>query len=200
MPCESSSAPQKSSARRPSQPELTIRSVMSQHVPVVANANGRRIPEHRLEEKQMLWGFLQFARATVIAKIEGLSHEDVRRSHVASGTSIGGLMKHLAGGENHWFGNTLGGLGIPLSFDAGDPDGDWRLKDMEGPERLVANYRSACNSSDKIIASLNLDSTGAQMNDDYTLRWVMNHQIAETNRHLGQADLMRELTDGARGW
>jgi uncharacterized damage-inducible protein DinB len=148
----------------------------------------------------MLWGFLQFARATVIAKIEGLSDEQVRIPHVKSGTCIGGIVKHLTSGEHHWFSNTLGGLNIPMPFNSNDPDGDWRLEDDEGAESLVARYRSACNSSDKVISSLDLDNTGAQVTGDYTLRWAMSHITAETNRHAGQVDLMRELTDGARGW
>lgn len=173
---------------------------MSLHVPVALGTEGREIPAHQLGEKDMLWAFLKFARATAIAKVTGLEEKDLRRTHVTSGISLGGILKHLVTGENHWFANVLGGLELPMPFSEGDPDGDWRLEAEEGPERLIAAYRAACNTSDKVIASLNLDSTGAQMDGDYTLRWALCHQIAETNRHTGHADLMREMTDGARGW
>lgn len=173
---------------------------MSHYVPVAAGTEQRRIPAHQLNEKEMLWEFLRFARETIIAKTQDLSDEALRKPHVASGNSLGGILKHLTGGEINWFGNTLGGLDIPMPFGPDDPDGDWRVEDDESLETLVAKYRAACNSSDKFIFSMDLDCTGRQVSGDYTLRWVLTHMIAETNRHVGQADLMREMTDGVRGW
>jgi hypothetical protein len=32
-----------------------------------------------------------------------------------------------------------------------------------------------------------------------SLRWVYNHMIAEYARHIGHADLLRELIDGSTG-
>jgi uncharacterized damage-inducible protein DinB len=173
---------------------------MSLQVPVALGTEGRKIPAHQLGEKEMLWAFLKFARATAIAKVAGLGEEDLRRAHTTSGISLGGILKHLVTGENHWFANVLGGLELPMPFSKEDPDGDWRVTDDEGPERLVAAYQAACHTSDKVIASLDLESTGEQVDGDYTLRWALCHQVAETNRHAGHADLLRELTDGARGW
>ncbi|MBQ0892675.1 DinB family protein [Micromonospora sp. U56] len=175
---------------------------MSQHVPVTAAAHGRRIPAHQLGDKEMLWAFLRFARATVVAKTDGLSTEQLSQSHVSSATTLGGIVKHLVTSENHWFGNVLGGLGLPMPFSPADPDADWRIEDGEGTASLVAAYRAACEISDQVITSLALDSTGTgtQTDDDYTLRWALTHLIAETNRHAGHADLLRELTDGVRSW
>ena len=173
---------------------------MSQHVPVAAAAHGRRIPAHQLGDKEMLWAFLRFARATVVAKTDSLSAEQLRQSHVSSATTLGGIVKHLVTSENHWFGNVLGGLGLSMPFSPADPDGDWRIEDGEDAASLVAAYRAACEISDQVISALELDSTGAQTDDDYTLRWALTHLIAETNRHAGHADLLRELTDGVRGW
>ncbi|MEV5540632.1 DUF664 domain-containing protein [Saccharopolyspora shandongensis] len=48
-----------------------------------------------------------------------------------------------------------------------------------------------------MIDDLELDSTGAQAADDYTLRWALCHVALDTARH---ADLLREQRDGARGW
>ncbi|WP_144382270.1 DinB family protein [Streptomyces sp. SAJ15] len=173
---------------------------MSHHVPVTAGAEGRRIPAHGLAEKEMLWAFLRFARATVVAKVDALSPEELRKRHVGSATTLGGILKHLVTSERHWFANVLGGRELPMPFGPEDPDGDWRLADGEDAAHLVAAYRAACELSDEIIAALDLDSTGAQTDDDYTLRWALTHLVAETNRHAGHADVLRELTDGARGW
>jgi uncharacterized damage-inducible protein DinB len=172
---------------------------MSQHVPISAATQGRRIPAHQLGDKDMLWAFLRFARATVVAKVHGLSDEQLGQAYVGSATTLGGVLKHLVTSENHWFGNVLGGLGLPMPFSSANPDGDWQLSDGEGAASLVAAYRAACDTSDKVIASLDLDSSGPH-EDDYTLRWALTHLVAETNRHAGHADLLRELTDGARGW
>lgn len=42
--------------------------------------------------------------------------------------------------------------------------------------------------------------SGAQTDGDYTLRWAITHVFGDTVRHAGQADILRELTDGKRGW
>ncbi|MBB5936670.1 DinB family protein [Streptomyces zagrosensis] len=173
---------------------------MSLHVPIAHAAKARVIPAHQLSEKDMLWAFLEFARATVIAKVAGLGDQELRQPHVPSGISLGGILKHLVTGENHWFANVLGGRELPMPFSVNAPDGDWWLDAEEGPEQLVTSYQAACNTSNTVIASLPLDSTGKQRDSDYTLRWALCHLIAETNRHAGHADLLRELTDGARGW
>ncbi|MFG2848517.1 DinB family protein [Kitasatospora sp. NPDC048296] len=171
---------------------------MSHHVPV-APVPGRRIPAHQLDEKEMLWAFLRFARATVVAKTDGLTAEQLARRHVGSATTLGGVLSHLTCVEYDWFANRLGGGNVPMPFGPEDPDGDWHTADT-GRADLVTRYREACATSDEIIAALDLDSTGAQTDSDYTLRWAMTHLVAETHRHAGHADLLRELTDGARGW
>jgi uncharacterized damage-inducible protein DinB len=171
---------------------------MSQNVYVVT-APGRKIAAHQLGEKEMLWAFLRFARVTAVAKTQGLTPGQLRQAHVGSATTLGGILKHLSGSENHWFGNVLGGVDHPMAFSPADPDGDWRVNPGEDAASLAAMYRAACDSSDVVIAAMDLDATGPGP-DDYTLRWALTHLIAETNRHTGQADLLRELTDGARGW
>jgi uncharacterized damage-inducible protein DinB len=173
---------------------------MSQRVPVAAAAVDRRFPGHQLPEKEMLWAFLRFARATVIAKIDGLSTEQLRHAYLGSATTLGGILTHLVTSENHWFANVLGGQGLPMPFSPADPDGDWRVAEDERVEDLVAAYRAACGTSDDVIAALDMDDTGAQLDGTYTLRWAMSFLIAETNRHAGHADVLRELTDGTRGW
>jgi uncharacterized damage-inducible protein DinB len=171
---------------------------MSRHVPL-AQAPGRRIPAHQLDEKEMLWAFLRFARATVVAKTDGLCTEQLTRRHVGSATTLGGILSHLTCVEYDWFANRLGGSTVLMPFGPDDPDGDWYTGDADGTE-LVSRYREACAASDEVIAALDLDSTGAQTDSDYTLRWAMTHLVAETQRHAGHADLLRELTDGACGW
>lgn len=173
---------------------------MSHHVPVVPRADGRAIPAHRLDEKDMLTAWLRFARATVVAKATGLSGTQLRHRFVGSAMTLGGILKHLVTVERHWFSNVLGGRGVPMPFHAGDPDGDWHVSATDDIEGIVHAYAEACAASDTVIDALDLDDTGAQTDDDYTLRWALVHATMDTYRHAGHADLLRELLDGERGW
>jgi uncharacterized damage-inducible protein DinB len=173
---------------------------MAHHVPVAAHTGERRIPGHRLGEKDMLWAWLRFARATVAAKATGLTAAQLRARPVPSETSVGGLLTHLVTVEQHWFGNVLGGREHAMPFGADDPDGDWRVAEDDDSDSLLGRYRAACDASDEVISSLELDSAGAQRTGDYTLRWAMMHVTMDTSRHAGHADLLRELLDGKRGW
>ena len=173
---------------------------MAHHVPVAPYTEERRIPGHRLGEKDMLWAWLRLARATVEAKATGLSPAQLRVRRVRSETTMGGLLTHLVTVEQHWFGNVLGGQGHPMPFGEQDPDGDWRVADDDDVEGLLGRYRAACAASDEVIETLELDGLGAQTSGDYTLRWAMVHVTMDTSRHAGHADLLRELLDGERGW
>lgn len=173
---------------------------MAHHVPVAAHTQERRIPGHRLGEKDMLWAWLRLARATVVAKATGLSESHLRARLVPSETILGGLLTHLVTVEQHWFGIVLAGQERPMPFGAQDPDGDWRLPEDEDLDSLLDRYRAACGASDEVTGSLELDSAGAQTTGDYTLRWAMVHVTMDTSRHAGHADLLRELLDGERGW
>src|SRR5215471_6187021 len=53
--------------------------------------------------------FLSFARHCVLKKADGLPEEQVRQPLVESGTSILGLIQHLADAERYWFGHHLAG-------------------------------------------------------------------------------------------
>ncbi|MEU3958684.1 DinB family protein [Streptomyces buecherae] len=173
---------------------------MAHHVPVAPHTEERRIPRHQLGEKDMLWAWLRFARATVVAKATGLSEEQLRVRLVPSETTVGGILSHLVTVEQHWFGIVLGGQEHPMPFGPDDPDGDWRVAEHARLDDLLDRYRAACDASDKVIESLPLDSFGAQQTGDYTLRWAMAHVTMDTSRHAGHADLLRELLDGERGW
>ncbi|WP_165968072.1 DinB family protein [Saccharopolyspora elongata] len=173
---------------------------MAQHVPVCADAPQRRIPKHGLGEKEMLQAWLEFGRNTILGKVAGLSEDGARYNPTRSNTSLAGIVKHLTTVEQHWFQVVLGGRDVPMPFDPQNPDGDWITSADESLPDLLARYREACRDSDRIIDDLELDSTGAQTADDYTLRWALCHVALDTARHAGHADLLREQWDGARGW
>lgn len=51
------------------------------------------------DEKNVLVGFLDYLRASVAAKLDGVGEPDVRAPGVSSGTNLLGLVKHLTSVE-----------------------------------------------------------------------------------------------------
>ena len=172
---------------------------MSHHVPTATRSPQREIPAHGIGEKEMAWAWLRFARATVEAKVAGLGDEPLARHLVPSPTTLAGILAHLTTVEQHWFSNVLGGQSLTMPFDEDLPDGDW-VTDGVGVATLLARYRGACAGSDEVIGALAMADTGAQETGNYTLRWALFHVLGDTMRHAGQADILREQTDGFCGW
>lgn len=149
----------------------------------------------------MLTSFLDWFRIVMIRKIEGLDPAGLRQSPVASGTSLGGLVKHLAYVERHWFGSSYGGLTLDYPWTDEDPDADFRLDEGETVESLTTFYQDECNRSREIVAANpDLDHVvPASRGRMVSLRWILVHMIEETARHAGHADILREMIDGAVG-
>ena len=142
--------------------------------------------------------FLNFQRACVFKKIEGLDDAQLRRRMVVSDTTLLGLVKHLADGERWWFAHHLGG-------DPAYADIDWTMvvpEDVPTAD-VVADYRSAINESDRYIAAAESPDTRTKLpvGDDgpKTLRWVLAHKATEIARHLGHMDILREQIDEVTG-
>ena len=158
-------------------------------------------PPYSATELETLNAYLDWYRTVMIRKIEGLDPEGLRRSPVASGTSLGGLVKHLAYVERHWFGSSFGGLSLEYPWTDEDPDADFRLDDADTVESLTAFYQAECQRSrDLVAADPDLDRVvPASRGRMVSLRWILNHMIEETARHAGHADIIREMVDGAVG-
>jgi hypothetical protein len=152
-------------------------------------------------EKEVLAGFLDHYRATILAICEGLSDQDLRRTVVPSGTTILGMIKHLAYVERGWFQETIAGDRVEFPFGADDPDADLRIEPEETTEEIFDLYRAECDRSRQIIEMVSLDDLGKGegRSADYNVRWVVVHMIEETARHAGHADIIREQLDGATG-
>ena len=159
------------------------------------------------DPRTTLHSYLKTAREAVLWKLDGLSEYDVRRPLVPTGTNLLGLVKHLAFVEMGYFGVVFGrpvAEAQPWSDDDGDPNWDmWATAD-ESREQIVATYRRAWAHADETIESLPLDAAGQvpwwrESRRNVTLHQVLVHVIAETHRHAGHADIVRELIDGAAG-
>ena len=150
---------------------------------------------------------LQEAREALVWKLEGLSEYDVRRPMVPTGTNLLGLIKHVATMEGGYFGVTFGrpfDERLPWFSDEAEPNADMWATAEESREQIVGLYRRAWAHSDATIDTLALDTVGHvpwwPQGNEVTLLRILVYMIAETNRHAGQADIVRELIDGAAGW
>ena len=157
------------------------------------------------DQKADLRRYLQDARDALLWKLEGLSEYDVRRPLVMTGTNLLGLVKHLAGVEMGSFGDTFGRpCPDQLPWDESDPNSDMFAAPGESREFITGLYRRAWAHSDATIGALALDASGhvpwwPASRSEVTLHKILVHMIAETDRHAGQADIVRELIDGAVG-
>ncbi len=157
--------------------------------------------------KQDLHHYLKAGRQAVLWKLEGLSEYDVRRPLVPTGTNLLGLVKHLATIELGYFGDCFDrphGEALPWSQHDAEPNADMWATPDESRDDIVALYQRAAVHSDATIETLNLDSPGHVpwwgLDGDVTLDRMLIHVATETHRHAGQADIVRELIDGAAGF
>jgi uncharacterized damage-inducible protein DinB len=162
-------------------------------------AETQREPVPRVDSGELdtAMAFLSFARHGVLKKADGLSEEDLRRVLVDSGTSILGLVQHLAEAERYWFGHHLGGA----AWDESDEYG-MTVPASRAADDVLRDYRAAIEHSDRAIRALgDPDARFAVPVDGnrHTLRWVVAHMTSETARHAGHADILREQLDGTTG-
>jgi uncharacterized damage-inducible protein DinB len=162
------------------------------------------------EPKADLHRYLQAARDALLWKLDGLSEYDIRRPLTPTGTNLLGLIKHVAGCELGYFGDTFGrpfGEPLPWLSDDAEPNADmWATAD-ESRDEIVGLYRRAWAHSDTTINTLALDAIGhvphwPDDRSEVTLHRILVHMIAETHRHAGHAghaDIVRELVDRATG-
>jgi hypothetical protein len=155
--------------------------------------------------KADLHRYLQEAREALLWKLEGLSEYDIRRPLVPTGTNLLGLVKHLTGVEIGYFGDTFGRPGPDqLPWDESDPNSDMFAAPGESREFITGRYRRVWAHADTTIEALPLDATGhvpwwPSDTNQVTLGHILARVAADTNRHAGHADIIRELIDGSAG-
>jgi uncharacterized damage-inducible protein DinB len=158
------------------------------------------------DPKTVLHRYLISSREALLWKLDGLSEYDLRRPLVPTGTNLLGLVKHTAMVAAGYFGLVRGRpFDDPLlAAMEGAPDNAdmWATADQSHQE-IVDFYERVWVHADATIDALDLDAPGHVPwwgdRSDTTLRVLLVHMVAEMNRHVGQADIVRELIDGAAG-
>jgi hypothetical protein len=162
------------------------------------------------DQKADLRRYLQHARDAMLWKVEGLSEYDIRRPLTPTGTNLLGLIKHLAGCEIGYFGDTFGRpLADPPPWTDDEllerePMIDMSATADEPRDYILGWYRKAWAHADETFEALELDAVGhvpwwPGERSEVDLHRILVHVIAETHRHAGHADIVRELIDGLAG-
>jgi uncharacterized damage-inducible protein DinB len=168
----------------------------------------RQDPIEAADERTQLTQFLDYHRATMLMKADGLDRAQMSATTAASDLTLAGLLKHLALVEDGWFrGTLLGEEPAPWWRDVdeeADPDWDFRTAVEDDPADLIALYEDTCERSREAVASVaSLDDlavgSSRRTGQRFNLRWILLHMIEETARHNGHADLLREAIDGLTG-
>jgi len=158
------------------------------------------------DESSTLQGFLRWQRETLKLKCAGLDPEQLARRAVPPSTlSLLGLIRHLADVERGWFRRGLAGeVAPPLYATRADPDGDFNgaVADPAVVAQAWAAWRGEVEYADRFVAAtpdLLSISVADPDRGPLSLRWVLVHMIEEYARHVGHADLLRQLIDGRVG-
>lgn len=160
-------------------------------------------PPLRGGERESLRAFLDYHRATLAMKCEGLTDEELRRrSSPPSTLSLLGLVRHMAEVERTWLRIVVNGEDIPLVWSA---ERDYQVAyDASAATRAeaFAAWQAEVEHARRIereAASLDVTGYQAKWDEQVSLRLVMLHLIHEYARHNGHADLLREAIDGTVG-
>ncbi|MFE0581178.1 DinB family protein [Streptomyces sp. NPDC058874] len=155
------------------------------------------------DERETLRAFLDYHRATLARKCEGLTDEQLRRASMPpSALSLLGLVRHMAEVERHWFRRVVGGEELPhLWSDRHDFQAAYDASGAGRAEAFTA-WQDEVGHARRIEAaaeSLEVTVYVPRWEEEASLRLVMLHLVHEYARHNGHADLLREAIDGVTG-
>ena len=154
---------------------------------------------------ELLAGFLDYYRESVLHKLDGLSDEELRTSPLPSGWLPLALLKHLAYVERRWLQWGFAAQEVDQPFGEFSADHTaWELAPEDTTESVTAYFHEQCARSREIVAGADLaDGMGVSPrfpadSERPTLIWVLFHLLQEYARHTGHLDVARELLDDAK--
>src|ERR671932_582396 len=165
--------------------------------------HGRPEPPITGDEIDTLLGFLDYQRATLAWKTEGLDAAGLNAKVGVSSITLGGLLKHMARVEDSWFSRWLHGRDPAAPWDTvdwqADEDWDWHSAAKDSPEQLRTMWQEAVEGSRASVAEAVAGGGLGRFarrrwptGESPSLRWIVVHMIEEYARHNGHADLLRE--------
>ncbi|MGW4732832.1 DinB family protein [Streptomyces shenzhenensis] len=166
------------------------------------NDDQRIHPSKVADDRASLTSFLDYQRATLAMKCQGLTGEQLKRKAIpTSGLTLLGLVRHAASVERSWFRFALNAEDVRPLWP-GKVDGtsaEFHVEDADVDEAFGV-WREECVRARAVASSFaSLDDTVTCGGVTISLRYVLTHMIEEYARHNGHADLLREAIDGAVG-
>lgn len=152
------------------------------------------------QERQALLAALDAQRSHVLAALDGLSDDALRRRVLPSGWTCLGLVQHLTlDVERFWFRAVAAGEDVDLATG----DAAWRVAPGTPARAVLDAYRHEAGRSDAVIAATALDASPVWWPVEVfaelprrDLRATVLHVLTETACHAGHLDAARELLDG----
>ncbi|MFF5933518.1 DinB family protein [Streptomyces sp. NPDC012508] len=160
-------------------------------------------PPHFGSERETLRAFLDYQRATLAMKCEGLDDEQLKDTSMPPSTlSLLGLVRHMAEVERAWFRRVFEDGEAPMVWsDKIDFQAAYDASRSTRAEAFAA-WEAEVETSRRIereAASLELAGHQPRWGENVSLRMVMVHVLLEYGRHNGHADFLREGVDGTVG-
>ena len=158
-------------------------------------------PPHVSSELDTLNSWLDYERATLLLKLEGLTAEQAGQRTLPSDTTLHGILRHLTTIEQWWFVECVAGSKEPYPYyDGEEIDWDWDLSRSEGLQADVDRYLALCERIRGITADVDPNATiTTKRGRVMDIRGIMIGMTHEYARHNGHADVVRELIDGVTG-
>jgi uncharacterized damage-inducible protein DinB len=152
---------------------------------------------------EVFLSYLDYFRSRLVARLEALPADELRRSRLPSGWTPIELASHLGHVELRWLEWGFEGK------DVGDPwadqrDGRWFVRADLPLEDVTAALRAQAARTRGIVESHDLAEAG-QPGDRWdaarpaTLERILFHLVQEYARHLGHLDIICELATGQTG-
>ncbi len=149
----------------------------------------------------MLLGWLDFHRAIIHTKCEGVAPSDLIRSGFGGSTmSLLGLVRHLTEMERVYGVYPILGGDLDLvygPYEDGRPEGDFDDLTVEMVEPSLAALNAERAAADVLVATVSLDEIAP--GNARSVRWNLVKLLQEYARHNGHADLIRQSIDGTTG-
>jgi hypothetical protein len=142
----------------------------------------------------MLLAYLDQYREIMVWKIEDVDEAQARFRPTDRANSLLNLVVHLTGVEWSWSEQVIAGNEVKR-----DRDAEFKDIDDRGVAAAIEAYRAAAARTNEIVRTME-PGEACRGEAGFSVRWVLLHLLEETARHVGHADITRELIDGRTGF
>ncbi len=158
------------------------------------------------DEHDLLLGYVAQQREVMRLTAYGLTDDQARQAAAPpSPLTVGGLLKHVTFVEQGWI-DVILERQRPATGEDDYADG-FTMHADETLADLLAHSVAVGEETERVVRAI--PDLGQRVPvpqgvpwypqdlDAWSVRWVLMHVVAETARHAGHADIVREAVDGA---